>query len=185
MRKLKIFSFLVVIYGMFLFTTNETQVSAAELVDNQEPLLKFDITKNEPQETTFIDENGNEVTLSIEPVVKKKSLGSINANDYGYLFPYGTSSYKVKGSNGLLTVTYYIDVFVSKVSDANSKILRAYEETYFCFGCAISDPDLAVNTKGNEAIFKCTTTFLGYASNSNKLRSTLSNGNELWVSIEF
>ncbi|CAM5197112.1 hypothetical protein UACE39S_06055 [Ureibacillus acetophenoni] len=105
----------------------------------------------------------------IEPVVKKKSLGSINANDYGYLFPYGTSSYKVKGSNGLLTVTYYIDVFVSKVGHANSKILRAYEETS-ALVVQSRDPDLAVNTKGNEAIFKCTTTFLGYASKFNKIK---------------
>ncbi len=139
--------------------------------------MRFDITKNELQESTFIDDEGNEITFSIEPIVKQISIF-----DAGYLFPYGTSSYKVKGSNRLLTVTYYIDVNVPKSNINNSKILDAYDEDYFCFGCTISDPELDHTSK--TATFTCTTSFLGNTSNSNRLRVTL-NGNALTIDRDF
>lgn len=186
MRKLKVFSFLIAMIGIFVFTVNETQANAAELVDKQEPELTFDITKNEFQETTFVDGEGNEVTLSIEPVIKqntkKSSDFSTLATSSQYYFPYGTSTYKVKGTNGMLTATYYIDVNVPSTNIYNSKITKAYDSNYFCVGCTISDPKLVYTS--SSATFTCTTSFLGYTSNSNRLRVILS-GNVLSIYKEF
>ncbi len=181
MKRLSIFSFLIVMFGLVVFTGNETPVSAAEL--EEEPALTFDITKDEFQETSYVDEEGNEVTLSIEPVIKQETGNySTQASDAQYSFPYGTSSYKVKGTNGMLTATYYVDVNVPRTNINNSTIKDAYDENYFCFGCEISSPDLDFGSKWAE--FTCTTTFLGLTSNFNKLRVELE-GNMLHIYRQF
>lgn len=99
---------------------------------------------------TYIDEKGQEITISIEPVQKNsggKESGGISIQDSSHLLPYGTTSYKVSASSGLMGMSFYVDVYVPQSNISGSKFLKAYDKSFYVIGGTLTDEELTCGTK--------------------------------------
>lgn len=124
--------------GLLLFGTEGTQAYASENT-TEEFEMQFDITEDEPQEVTFVKENGEEVTMSVEPVPEVESAFSTLATHY---FPYGTSTYKVSATSGYMGMSFYIKVNVPQSNTSGSSITSAYDKANWVIGGYLSDESL-------------------------------------------
>jgi len=98
-------------------TTYKKVKSSLEIPES----VDFDLSKNENQEFTFIDENGDEVTFGAEPVLEE------NEGGYSTLATYpissGYSTWKIYHYSGAINMSYYIKIYRS---GSTSKITDAY-----------------------------------------------------------
>lgn len=156
MGKLKWLGYLVVAVGILVFGSGFSNASADEAEKSPEEfLVNFDIANNGVQEEKFVKENGEEVTITVEPVEKpgKKPLNPGNPNDDGistfatHYFPYGTSTYKVSAFTPYLGMSYYITVYVPSGNISGSKITKAYDANYWIIGGYLSGISLTRSDK--------------------------------------
>ncbi|MFC0477318.1 DUF5626 family protein [Robertmurraya beringensis] len=185
MRGKKRFGLIIVILGFFIFGIDNSKVLASEVSTTneiQEHVVDFDLTTNEPQESTYYNENGEEVTITIEPIQstqqKSNKEGMVSALSTCY-FPFGTSSYKVKATTPYMGISYYIDVYVP--SNVNySKITKVYSSDYWIIGGTLNNIKLTRTDK--VSTFSADVYWLGGMGGANVyLKGTLS-GNVLTTS---
>lgn len=110
----------VAVFSVLLFSSIFVQkASASELtdVDVDEVVKNFDLSKFETQEETFIDENGQEVTIGIEP--------EIGITPYSTeTLPMGKSTWKIYWYTAVVNQFYRIDV---NRTSSSTKITNAYD----------------------------------------------------------
>ncbi|HHW36540.1 MAG TPA: DUF5626 family protein [Bacillales bacterium] len=143
MKKLKLLGFLFAAISLLVLGSNSPEAYAAEsnIIE-----AEFDLSKNEPQEVTYVNEDGEEVTISIEPVED----GPISLNSH--TFPYGTTRYAVRATSGYTTMGFDVNVYVP--SDINQSRFIWVGEKYFhsVTGYLTNDaftPDPTQLTNGN------------------------------------
>ena len=126
---LKINSLVIVINVLFVsFFLSSFNVSAemngSILSEDVPESVDFDLTKNEVQEFTFTDEDGNEVTFGVEPVeLPEENEGQISTLGTETI-SMGTSTWKIYHYSGAINMSYYIDI---DRTSSNTSITDAYD----------------------------------------------------------
>ncbi|HLR72212.1 MAG TPA: DUF5626 family protein [Pseudogracilibacillus sp.] len=186
-----LFSILIVTISFLIFGGQSEKAHANEksIIENE---IEFDLSKNEVQSTTYNDKNGEEVTVSIEPV--KSELESIYENinqdntfttyQKGHAFPFGTSSYKVIVTRPHMGMSFFVTVNVPKSNPSNAKITKAYNANHWILGGTISETKLTRTNKvakysGNSSLMG------GYAGSSVWLKGTLGKNAIMTISYRF
>jgi hypothetical protein len=185
MKKCKWLGFLLVVVSCFFVFGFDTSKAQAEELTTTEVQSTFDLTKNEIQQSTIINEEGEEITITIEPIdtpitnIGKSASSSITPLA-SHLFPYGTSTYKVSAYTPYLGISYYIKVYVPSGNIDGSKITSAYDANYWIIGGYLSNTKLTRSNK--EAKYSADAIWMGGLGAANVyLKATLS-GNKLTTS---
>ncbi|KON89955.1 hypothetical protein AF332_26105 [Sporosarcina globispora] len=161
MGKLKWLGFLVVAVGIMVLGSGFSNASAVEIGKNndkktEEFELQFDMTMEDVQEKKYVKENGEEVTVTIEPVETVEEPGLEHSQPSGnglisplatHYFPYGTTTYKVSAFTPYLGMSYYIKVYVPSGNISGSKITSAYDANYWIIGGYLSGIGLTRSDK--------------------------------------
>lgn len=92
-RLIRLLVFLISVLGFY----NISEAKASEVVNEEknEIEISFDLFENGVQSETYIDDDGNEITIMIELIQREEDGITPRGNGWSYLFPYGKSSYKV------------------------------------------------------------------------------------------
>lgn len=101
---------LIAAFGLFFASTVfATETSAAEFDNDgvEEVVAEFDLNKNEAQETTFINENGEQVTVGIIPV-ESDEISALSTSTHPIKL--GNSSFKAYWYTAAINMSYYIDI---------------------------------------------------------------------------
>lgn len=101
------------------------KVSAAtidpiDLTPDTHESVNFDLNKNQKQEFTFIDENGEKVTYGAEPVITEEQITPFANHTIGM----GKSTWKIYWYNGAVNMSYYIDI---NRTSSSTRITNAYD----------------------------------------------------------
>ena len=143
----------VVILGLFIFG-GYLNASAAELPSKEcekENVITFDVASNEMKEVNFTDKEGEEVTITIEPLYEISgdnalSIASLTPG-HSHLFPYGTTKgFKISGNTPYLGMSYYVDVYIPK-DTSGSKFTNAYGKDHWVIGGYLYDHSLTYTNK--------------------------------------
>jgi len=180
-RLIRLLVFLISVLGFY----NISEAKASEVVNEEknEIEISFDLFENGVQSETYIDDDGNEITIMIELIRREEDGISPRGNGWSYLFPYGKSSYKVSHIRPNLGMSYYVDVDIPKSNINNSKITNAYDANHWSILGSLSDTSLTFTSK--ESLFSASASWLGGWGGSNVwLKGTLS-GNELKVTARY
>lgn len=137
-----------------------------------EAFANFDLSKNEIQEHTFIDESGKEVTIGIEPIIEEGAMGTFTT------LPMGRSTWNVYWYTGAVNQSYKINVNRTSTS---TRITNAYDLNFSGIGYSITRDAFWFNN--SQAAFEGTATIYGgFFSMNIYLKSSVS-GNTLTVDV--
>ncbi|PLR85174.1 DUF5626 family protein [Bacillus sp. V33-4] len=152
MRNWKWFGFLIVVVSILVFGNGTTEAHAAEK-PSKTTENTFDLSKKEVQEVSYVYENGENVTITVEPVPASISGNSSNLGDVSTLgwrphyFPYGTTTgYKVSATTPYLGLSFYVNVYVPS-NTSNSRFTKAYNANYWVIGATFTDREFTRTDK--------------------------------------
>lgn len=152
------FSSLIIIFALCVsFIIPSDEVSAAEIDDSTSTVLSdipesvdFDLTKNEKQEFTFVDDEGNEVTYGAEPV-SENVLPSDNNHVIlpmaSYPISSGKSTWHIYHYSGAINMSYYITI---SRSGSTAKITNAYNLSVTLIGYSENNRQFGFTSKKAE-----------------------------------
>lgn len=178
-----IFSILAVTISFFILGSQSGKVYAADEMPGIENEIEFDLSKGVNQEITHTDDEGEEVTVSLEPV-DNVGLDNTFTTMKGHAFPFGTSSYKVIVTRPHMGMHFYVTVNVPKSNPNNARITKAYNANYWILGGSISGTKLERSNKvakysGNASLMG------GYAGTNVFLKGTLGKNAIMTISYRF
>ncbi|RHW36065.1 hypothetical protein D1B31_18480 [Neobacillus notoginsengisoli] len=181
MKKFKWLGFFAVILGILVFGNN-SEASASEL-PSEEQVISFDATLNEVQEATYINEDGEEVTITIEPIFQRVDplskddrniISPMLTPGWSHYLPYGTTTgFKISGSTPYLGMSFNVDIYVPSVT-SGSKFTRIYNKNHWVILGTLYDESL--DKKDKVATYAANVSWVGGMGGSNVyLKATLSN----------
>jgi hypothetical protein len=151
MKNLKWLGFLVMVLGILVFGNN-SEAYASEMTDKEKEIT-FDLTLNEIQETSYINENGETVTIILEPInipnnlEELLELEEVSTMSSSFLFPYGTTTgYKVSAFTPYMGLSFYVDVYIPSNIES-SKFTKAYDPDYWVIGGLLENRTLTRTDK--------------------------------------
>ncbi|MCS0824726.1 DUF5626 family protein [Cytobacillus firmus] len=170
MNFLKILGLSILMISLFSIGSGPSKASAAEELsvpstisdDTKTVELDFNLFTDDKQQTTFINDNGEEITITVERVPEsqtKTSNTDIIAYGSTHYLPYGTTKYKVSASSPVIGMSFYVDVNVPSTNINNSKILKAYDKSHWVIGGYLYDHNLTKSDKS--AKYDANVTWLG------------------------
>lgn len=174
-----LFSIMLTIVGILVLSYEPTY--ASELPTASEIETTFDLSQKQPQKFTYLDEDEEEVTISIEPVLDNTDINLFS----GFAFPYGTSTFKVQAVRPHMGMHFYIKVNIPKTNVKNSTITSAYNPNHWVIGGSISDTSLKISKNKKTATYSGNASWFGGLGGSSVwLKGTL-NENILSVSARY
>ncbi|MEN1968434.1 DUF5626 family protein [Lentibacillus sp. N15] len=163
--------------------------SAAELEGGE--TIEFDALNNGVQTSTYKNEDGEEVTIQIEPISvdeenkvvetnKANKISPMLTPGHGHLFPYGTTKgFKISANTPYMGWSYKVNVSVPK-DTSKSKFTKVYDGNYHVLLGSLSNVKL---TKSNKtATYSADVSWLGGLGGANAYLKAKLSGNKITVS---
>lgn len=131
----------------------------------------FDLSKNEKQEVTYVDEEGKEITFGIEPIQEESNTALNEQSQLGVKplasllcidnctskLPLGTSNWKIYSYSGTVNMSYRI---VVNRTSSSTRITKAYDLSVTLIGYGESNRKFGFTSK--KAEYSATVTLAKY-----------------------
>jgi hypothetical protein len=185
LKKVACMTFALCLLVPFVFTTSNQRTEAAEINSIVQPTdpaslivpgeAEFDLTKGVAQEVSYIDANGNKVTMGAEPEEVADETGKFLPMSTKTL-PKGTSSWHIYWYTGSINMSYHIKV---KRTSSYTHITSAYNLSITMIGYTESNRHFG-HTNTTATYTGTAVIYGGWASISCMLKSHVS-GSKLTI----
>ncbi|MED0657288.1 DUF5626 family protein [Anoxybacillus ayderensis] len=179
---LTIFLTNIFVFGFYETFSYASERSVTEETENEKEIaVQFDLSNQEKQEMSIVDEFGKEITFIVEPFTLSESMNydKVSVFSYQHLFPYGKSTYQVKATTPYMGISYFIDVNIPNNIE-QSQIIKAYSYDYWIIGGTLNN--ITLNHTDKTAKFSADVSWLGGLGGANVYVKAILSGNLLTIS---